>query len=319
MSTIRQVSEPRHAPDGTAPDGTAYDLTGPVDAPVVVLIHGLGLARGIWDDHMAAFAGYRVLRYDLYGHGDSAPPPATASLSVYAAQIAGLLDTIGVARAHIVGFSIGGMINRRFAMDYPTRTASLIVLNSPHERSPEQQKLVEERARDTSASGPAANLDVTLERWFTAEFRRDYPEKVQQVRDVVLANEPKNYAAHREVLATGVLELIRPKPPLAIPTLVMTCENDTGSTPAMSHTIASEIPHSQTIIVPDLQHLGLLEKLSESLEHLTDKQLTDRLKQWLHYFSMHSETIKSVFDTVKRERSREAFFSKIKQASESGL
>jgi len=67
------------------------------------------------------------------------------------------------------------------------------------------------------------------------------------------------------------------------------------------------------------QHLGLLETLSESLEHLTDKQLTDRLKQWLHYFSMHSETIKSVFDSVKRERSREAFFSKIRLASESDL
>jgi len=64
------------------------------------------------------------------------------------------------------------------------------------------------------------------------------------------------------------------------------------------------------------QHLGLLEKLSESLEHLSDKQLTDRLKQWLHYFSMHSETIKSVFDSVKRERSREAFFGRIRQVSE---
>jgi pimeloyl-ACP methyl ester carboxylesterase len=62
------------------------------------------------------------------------------------------------------------------------------------------------------------------------------------------------------VLAAGVTELIRPVPPITHPTLVMTCENDTGSTPAMSHAIASEIAGAETIIVPGLQHLGLLER-----------------------------------------------------------
>jgi pimeloyl-ACP methyl ester carboxylesterase len=61
------------------------------------------------------------------------------------------------------------------------------------------------------------------------------------------------------VLANGVVELIAPAPPVAAPTLVITCENDSGSTPKMSHDIAAEIAGAQTIIVPQLQHLGLME------------------------------------------------------------
>lgn len=68
-----------------------------------------------------------------------------------------------------------------------------------------------------------------------------------------------NYARHRQVLAAGVLELVRPRPPIMAPTLVMTCENDSGSTPAMTNAIAAEIPGAETVIVPGLQHLGLLE------------------------------------------------------------
>lgn len=57
------------------------------------------------------------------------------------------------------------------------------------------------------------------------------------------------------------------------------------------------------------QHLELMVAMADQLPHLTDKQLTDRLKQWLHYFSMHSAEIKAVFDQVKRERERAPFFA----------
>lgn len=244
-----------------APDGTAYDLTGPEGAPVVVLIHGLGLTRATWTDHIPAFADrFRVLTYDLCGHGDSALPKETPSLTVLSDQILRLLDHLGIERAALVGFSLGGMINRRFAMDHPDMATALVIQNSPHERSPEAQALVEQRARDTGAGGPAATIDETVRRWFTPGFLADHPDRVNWVRDTVLANDPDTYTGHRYVLAAGVTELIRPDPPITHPTLVMTCENDTGSTPAMSNAIASEIAGAQTIIVPGLQHLGLLER-----------------------------------------------------------
>ncbi len=241
--------------------GTSYELSGPSGAPVLVLVHGLGLTRATWDEFVPAFKQhYRVLTYDLCGHGESALPREKPSLTVLSDQLVALLDELGIARVAIVGFSLGGMINRRFAIDHPSRVAALVILNSPHEREPEAQRLVEERAVQTSAGGPAATIDSTLERWFTPEFRQNAADVVTKIRAKVLANDPDNYTRHRQVLAGGVIELIRPMPPITAPTLVMTCEHDSGSTPSMSHAIASEIEGAETVIVPGLQHLGLIER-----------------------------------------------------------
>jgi pimeloyl-ACP methyl ester carboxylesterase len=241
--------------------GTSFDITGQVGAPVLVLIHGLGLTRTTWEDFVPVLVqDYRVVTYDLCGHGDSLMPPVKPSLTALSDQLLALLDTLGLPRATLIGFSLGGMINRRFALDHPGRVAALVILNSPHERNPEAQKLVEERAAQTSAGGPAATIDSTMERWFTPDFLRAAPETVARIRAGVLANDARVYAGHRMVLASGVTELIRPVPPITAPTLVMTCAHDSGSTPAMSHAIAGEISGAETVIVPDLQHLGLIER-----------------------------------------------------------
>lgn len=241
--------------------GTAFELTGPAEAPVVVLVHGIGLTSRIWDRYVPVLAErFRVLSYDLCGHGDSALPDQKPNLTVLSDQLCALLDELLIDRCAIIGFSLGGMINRRFAMDHPNRVTALVILNSPHERTPEAQKLVEERAAATNAGGVAATIDATLERWFTPAFRQSSAPIFDWVRSTVLANNAENFAQHRQVLASGVVELIRPVPAITAPSLVMTCENDSGSTPDMSSAIAAEIPGARAIIVPDLQHLGLLEE-----------------------------------------------------------
>lgn len=243
-----------------APNGTAYELTGPEHKPVVTLIHGLGLCRHLWAGHLPAYEeNFRVLNYDLFGHGDSAPPPERATLSVYADQLAGLVDHLGLDKTAVVGFSIGGMINRRFAMDYPDRLSALVILNSPHDRGEEAQRLVEERAAKVREEGPMATLDPALTRWFTPQYRKS-GEGVALVREWRQRVDLQGYPDSAWVLAHGVRELINPGTPIEVPTLVLTCENDSGSTPKMTHDIAAEIPGSEAIIIPELQHLGLMER-----------------------------------------------------------
>jgi pimeloyl-ACP methyl ester carboxylesterase len=246
--------------DQSSDNGSRYDLLGAEDAEVVVLIHGLGLNRQVWRDLVPSLSRrYRVLNYDLYGHGDSPPPPEKPSLALFSQQLVELLDELGIERCALVGFSLGGMINRRLAMDHPERVSALVILNSPHERGPEAQKLVEQRALDSATGGPGATLDATIERWFTPAFREANGEYIDEVRGWVLANDPEIYAQCRQVLAFGVIELIRPRPPIVLPALVMTCERDSGSTPAMSRAIAAEIDGAKVVIVPQLQHMGLVE------------------------------------------------------------
>jgi pimeloyl-ACP methyl ester carboxylesterase len=154
------------------------------------------------------------------------------------------------------------MINRRLALDYPERVTALAILNSPHERGGEAQARAQQQAMDAAAGGPGATLEAAIERWFTPAFRGRHNDYIERVRSWVLANDPVIYARCRQVLAFGVVELIRPEPPITQPTLVITCEHDSGSTPAMSQAIASEIAGAGVIIVPELCHMGLVENPS---------------------------------------------------------
>jgi pimeloyl-ACP methyl ester carboxylesterase len=244
-----------------AENGTAFDLSGPEGAPVVVLIHGVGLdRRSVWAPIERWLAGrFRVLSYDLPGHGESAPLAVELTLKTLSNHLISLMDDLHIARAALIGFSIGGMINRRVAMDHPGRVSALLILNAPHEREPDLQAQAEARARE-SAGGTDAAMESTLARWFTEDYRRDNKALVNEVRAVVKATHRDSFVAHHAVLAEGVTELVRPDPPITHPTLVMTCENDARSTPAMSRAIASEIAGAEIEIVPHLQHLGLIER-----------------------------------------------------------
>ena len=260
----------------TSSNGSRYELSGVAAAPVIVLIHGLGLNRQVWEKYRSRLGQrYRVLTYDLYGHGESAPPPRAPGLTLFSEQLIGLMDELAIDQCVLVGFSLGGMINRRVAIDHPDRVSALAILNSPHERGVEAQARAERQAMDAAAGGPGATLEAAIERWFTHEFRNNHSDFIEQVRGWVLANDPQIYALCRQVLAFGVVELIRPEPPITHPTLVISCEHDSGSTPAMSQAIASEIAGAEVVIVPDLRHMGLTENpsffinaLSEFLEAL---------------------------------------------------
>jgi len=241
-------------------DGTAYELHGAAGAPLIVLIHGLGLCRHLWEDHIDALCtNHRVLSYDLWGHGQSAPLPEAASLTVYAQQLAGLMNALDTGPAAIVGFSIGGMINRRFALDFPELVTDLVILNSPHDRGDAAQTAVEDRAAKVREQGAFATFDAALARWFTPEFRAANPAVMDLVRDWRGLVDAESYAQAAWILANGVRELIRPDPRITARTLVMTCQADSGSTPAMSHAITREIEGAETLIIPHLQHLGLME------------------------------------------------------------
>ena len=243
-----------------APDGTYYELTGPETAPVVVLIHGLGLNRECWQWMIPALSDrHRLLSYDLYGHGKSAAPPDEPSLSLFSRQLAQLMDHCGVETAAIAGFSLGGMIARRFAQDAPGRTAALIILHSPHRRTEVAQDAILKRVEQAREDGPQATVEAALERWFTAPFRQANPDMMETVRGWVMSNDKAIYHRIYRVLADGTEEIVAPQPPIACPALVITGDEDYGNGPDMTHAIAAEIDGAEAIVLPGLRHMALAE------------------------------------------------------------
>ncbi len=214
----------------------------------------------MWQGQRDALAAhYRVITYDLLGHGESPLPPSRPSLTLLSDQLRNLLCDLDLGKVAVAGFSLGGMIARRFAMDHHERLWALAILNSAHRREPAAQAAIEKRIEATRRLGTEATVDAALERWFTDAFRKGHPDAIAKVREWVLANDNPLYPDIYQLLADGVEELIAPKRPIDCPTLVMTAEEDPGNSPAMAHAIAAEIPGAETIILPGLRHMAMME------------------------------------------------------------
>lgn len=242
-----------------ARDGTCCEVGG-TDGPAIVLVHGLGINRQMWRYQVAALTRrYRVITYDLFGHGDSPKPPAPPSLSLFSLQLLRLLDDLNIGKVAVLGFSLGGMIARRFAMDHAERLWALGILHSAHRRTTTEHDAVQARVRQARQEGPQATVDAALQRWFSDDFRTRCPEIPGQVRRWVLANDRQVYPDIYQVLVDGVDEIAAPQKPASCPTLVMTGDEDLGNSPSMSRAIADEIPGAKLVILPHLRHMAMME------------------------------------------------------------
>ncbi len=111
-----------------------YDLSGPEGAPVVVFVHGLAASLEAWAGQAERLAGrYRVLRYDLRCHGETSALDEPCSRHELAADLAALLDALGIERAAVVGHSAGGVIAQQFAVDHPSRLLALGLIGTASE------------------------------------------------------------------------------------------------------------------------------------------------------------------------------------------
>lgn len=239
-------------------DKSAFTSEG--DGPTVVLIHGLGLNRSMWDRQLPALTGcFRVVRYDLLGHGESAKPCGTYNMAHFVNQLGDLLDGLALERCALVGFSLGGMIARAFTVGHPEYIDALVVLNSPHDRTKAERAAVSARADQAARHGPGATVDAALERWFTAAFTDARPDVLERVRQDILANDPEVYPEAYRVLAEGDAALVEPISTIQCPTLVVACEDDCGNSPDMARRMAACIPGARVEIVPGLRHMGLVE------------------------------------------------------------
>jgi pimeloyl-ACP methyl ester carboxylesterase len=242
------------------PSGETYFWIEGRGSPLV-LVHGLGMQGGMWRPLLPALAEHhRVITYDVAGHGRSRSPADPVTLGALSEQLLRLLDDLSLARAALVGFSLGGMIVRRFAIDHPGRTNLLVVLSSAHDRTVAEREAVRKRVEQAKESGPEATIDAAIGRWFTPGFRAVRPAAVAEVRAAILANDRSVYPKLYRVLAEGDLEIAAAIAGLSMPLLAMTCADDPGNTPEMSRRMAALVPGAEVRIVPGLRHMGLWER-----------------------------------------------------------
>jgi len=232
-------------------------VEGPAGAPAVVLSHSLGTTLEMWAPQAAALARrFRVVRYDLRGHGRSPVPPGPYEIADLGGDLVRLLDDLAIARAHLVGLSLGGMVSMQVAARHPARVRRLAVCCTAAQLgTPESWH---ERAAVVRARGTAAVADGVLGRWLTPAFVGRHPARAEELRAMLLATPPAGYAACCE--AIGRMDLRPELGAIRAPTLAVAGADDPSTTPEHLRRIADAIPGARLAIVEEAAHLANVEQ-----------------------------------------------------------
>jgi 3-oxoadipate enol-lactonase len=236
--------------------------TGQRGAPLVVLIHAVGVDLTYWGDQIEMLqASYDVVAYDLPGHGGSAKPAKGFGFADAVATLTQVITDAAAGPAHIIGLSVGGMIAQNFALARPDLVRSLVLVDTISTFPDTVRTAFHDRAKLTRSGGMGAILQQTLERWFTADFIKRRPDVVDRTTKTLLADDPEIHAAMWEMIAT--LDTAPRLPTIDKPTLVVVGEHDPSTPVAAARAIAERIPGAVLHIVPDASHMAPLEKPSQ--------------------------------------------------------
>ena len=160
-------------------------VDGPAAAPWLVLSSSLGSTLEMWEPQVVAFSrGYRVLRYDTRGHGHSSVPARPYTLEQLGRDVLGLLDALGIERAHYCGLSLGGATGMWLSVHAPRRIEQLVLCNTTPWLGPPEA--MNARIAALRRNGMPSLVEAILERWFTPEFRAFHPQAVDAIRQALL-------------------------------------------------------------------------------------------------------------------------------------
>jgi 3-oxoadipate enol-lactonase len=213
----------------------------------------------MWRRQVPHFARqYRVVSYDLRGHGESAAPDYPYSLEMLAEDVLGVLDGIGAERPAIfLGSSIGGMIGQALALRHAERFHAVILSNTVSRTPPEGRAMWEQRIEAIRKDGMEGQVQPTLERWLSAEFRARDLETTKWVADMIRGTPVAGMVGCARAIQR--LDYTDELARIALPTLVIAGENDPGSPVAASETIHRAIKGSRLEIIPNCQHQAPIE------------------------------------------------------------
>jgi len=238
-----------------------YELTGEGDC--LVLVHGAGDNLRMWYGQAPVFAReYRVLAYDVRGHGETECPESPVDMPLLAADLRELLRALGIGSASVLGYSMGGRIALQLALDEPSMVRALVLANSGVGLGPRPPG-ADERRRRLMEMLEHGDLETVSEQMTVSSFspglkERD-PALFERYKSIKVANNAQSFAR-----VWGAL--MQSPPPdvgrLACPVLIVAGENDAFMSLEMARLTQAAIPGSRLEVLPT-GHAAALEAPDE--------------------------------------------------------
>jgi 3-oxoadipate enol-lactonase len=248
----------------TTTDGLrlAWDDAG--TGPPVLLVHGLGLSRRRWQRQVDALAaaGYRAVRFDLRGFGDSDAPRAPYEISTLVDDLRAVIDELGLRNVHLVAHSLGGMIAQRFALDAPESVRTLTLASTTAHNGARASAFALAMARLTEVGFDAAVEDPlvrpVMERMLAEAFPAGPPPFESFRRGLEKPNLGHSYAWG----ATAGFSVLDALPRLACPLLVLHGTADPLVPFTLGERIHSLVAHSRFVSLDGAGHSVQVERAS---------------------------------------------------------
>jgi 3-oxoadipate enol-lactonase/4-carboxymuconolactone decarboxylase len=222
--------------------------------PTLLLGNSLGTDTTLWDPVLdRLLARFRVLRFDMRGHGASGATPGDYTIELLARDALAVADAAGATRFHYAGISIGGMLGQWLGANAGDRVASLILSTTAPKSSPD---IWAARIDAVRSGGMGAIADAVLSRWFTPAFLGRRSPRLASARSTLLATDPTGYigccAAIRDMDLRPLLARI------AVPTLVIAATHDLATPKEQGASIANAVAGARLVELP-LAHIAITE------------------------------------------------------------
>ena len=231
--------------------------------PPLVLLHCLGVDHHFWDFADELARDFTLISYDLPGHGRSSVPSGPYTIEDLSAQLGEVLARHNVARAHIAGISLGGLIAQQFAATNPASVDHLILIDTTPRYTDELRAMWAQRAAAARGAGVKTLVDGLLKIWFTPQSVADNTAAVRYVRAALEKSSGEGYALACEALAAADLRAAAAK--IAAPTLVICGDDDIPSFLDAARWLEGNIKGAHLAWLAKARHASVIERPAEAL------------------------------------------------------
>ncbi len=235
------------------------DLGDP-DKLSIILIHGMALDQTMWTPQIPVLKEhYRVLTYDIRGHGLSEVGDAQYTYKMFADDLKSLMDYLEIDQAVLCGLSMGGAIALRAYDMYPHRIKALILSDARSEADSNETKYWRENSIESIKKDGLENFaDEFVETIFASSSFKRHPEAVELIRNIVLSSSPE--AVCGVLLAQAArTDMKHVLGKITVPTLIMVGEHDDFTPFSSSQMMHDKIVNSEFKIIPKAGHMSNLE------------------------------------------------------------
>jgi len=232
----------------------------------IVFSNSLGTDHRIWDKTVAGLGGtYATVLYDKRGHGLSDVGDAPYRIEDHVADLAGLLDHLGIKGAIICGLSVGGLIAQGLVAKRPDLVRGLVLCDTAPKVG--TAEMWNTRIAAVEEGGVASIADTIIQRWFTPAFQNPENAAFAGYRNMLARTSAEGYAGTCAAIRDA--DLTAAASQISVPTLCLAGDHDMTTTPALVEAMARLIPGAQFEVITDAGHLPCIEKPDDIARHLT--------------------------------------------------